>query len=112
MSKNIAIIPARGGSKRIVGKNIKNFFGKPIIYYSIKAAMESRLFDEIIVSTDDVDIKKVAESYGAEVPFKRPAELSGDLIGTKPVIDHAIEWLGKNGKNYDYCCTIYATTPC
>jgi len=111
MNRCVAIIPARGGSKRIIGKNIKYFFGKPIISYSIENAKKSQLFDKIIVSTDDMGIKRVAEQYGAEVPFIRPKELSDDLTNTKAVIDHTLEWLLKNGEQYDYCCTIYATAP-
>ena len=76
---NIAVIPARGGSKRIPGKNIKDFLGKPIIAYSIEAALKSQCFDQVIVSTDDEKIAKVAKSYGADVPFIRPAELADDF---------------------------------
>ena len=78
----VAIIPARGGSKRIPRKNIKPFAGKPIIAYSIEAALQSRLFDRVIVSTDDREIAAVAESFGAEVPFSRPPELADDHAGT------------------------------
>lgn len=112
MNKNaIAIIPARGGSKRIPRKNIKSFHGLPLIAYSIKAALESNLFDSVIVSTDDEEISKISKEYGAEVPFVRPEELSGDFTITKDVIDHALEYLNKQGENYDYICTIYATAP-
>ena len=93
---NAAIIPARGGSKRIPGKNIKLFHGNPIISYSIRAAIESGMFDKIIVSTDDDDISRIAVEYGAEVPFVRPPELSDDFIGTAPVIEHALKWLAEN----------------
>lgn len=111
ITKAVAIIPARGGSKRIPRKNIKDFCGKPMIAYSIKAAFESGLFNKILVSTDDEEIAKVATSYGAEVPFLRPAELSDDYIGTGAVVSHAIKWLKQNGYDYDYVCTIYATAP-
>lgn len=108
---NVVIIPARGGSKRIPKKNIKDFHGKPIISYSIEAAIKSNLFDRVIVSTDDDEIAIVAKQYGADVPFVRPAELSNDFADTQSVIDHAIRFLVSNGERYDYVCTIYATAP-
>lgn len=111
MAKCIAIIPARGGSKRIPRKNIKEFYGKPLIAYSIQAAVESKLFDKIIVSTDDEEIASVAKNYGAEVPFIRPKELSDDFTGTGDVIKHALEWLKEEGETFDFVCTIYATAP-
>ncbi|NQY22213.1 MAG: pseudaminic acid cytidylyltransferase, partial [Campylobacteraceae bacterium] len=111
MSKLIAVIPARGGSKRIPKKNIKFFEGVPLIVYSIKAAQESKLFDKIIVSTDDAEIKRIALDYGAEVPFVRPKELSDDYVGTAEVIKHALDFLKKSGEEFDYLCTIYATAP-
>lgn len=111
MKKAIAIIPARGGSKRIPRKNIKDFFGKPLIAYSIEAALKSNVFDKVIVSTDDETIAEVAKRYGAEVPFLRPKELSDDHTVTKDVIDHALSYLRSNGEEYDYLCTIYATAP-
>ena len=89
---NICIIPARGGSKRIPRKNIKSFCGQSIIGYSIKAALDSQCFDQVIVSTDDAEIAEVAKSFGASVPFVRPDELANDYTGTVPVIKHAIEW--------------------
>ena len=107
----VAIIPARGGSKRIPDKNIKIFAGKPIIAYSIQAARASGLFDRIIVSTDSERITQTAVAYGAEVPFKRPPELSDDFTPTSPVIMHALEWLGKNESMPAYFCCIYATAP-
>jgi len=107
----VCIIPARGGSKRIPKKNIKDFFGKPLIAYSIQTAQESQLFDKIIVSTDDEEIAKIAKEYGAEVPFVRPAELSCDHTGTAAVTTHAVEYLKSMGHSYDYVCTIYATSP-
>jgi len=107
----IAVIPARGGSKRIPRKNIKEFCGKPMIAYSIEAALQSGCFDKIIVSTDDVEIAEVAKSYGAEVPFMRPAELSNDYAGTIPVIRHTIEWLITQGFNPELVCCLYATAP-
>ncbi|AFJ43990.1 pseudaminic acid cytidylyltransferase [Francisella orientalis] len=108
---NVVIIPARGGSKRIPKKNIKDFHGKPIISYSIEAAIKSNLFDRVIVSTDDDEIAIVAKQYGADVPFVRPVELSNDLADTQSVIDHAIRFLVSNDERYDYVCTIYATAP-
>jgi pseudaminic acid cytidylyltransferase len=106
----VAIIPARGGSKRIPRKNIKEFCGKPMIAYSIEAAIGSKLFDRVIVSTDDEEIARVAKRYGAEVPFMRPSELSDDHTATIPVIAHAITELQKEGPVEIACC-IYATAP-
>ena len=111
MAKSIAIIPARGGSKRIPRKNIKEFYGKPLIAYSIQAAFESKLFDKIIVTTDDKEIANVAKKYGADVPFLRPDELSDDFTGTGDVVQHALAWLKSEGETFDYACTIYATAP-
>jgi len=108
---NIAIIPARGGSKRIPRKNIKEFCGKPMIAWSIEAAKASGLFDHVIVSTDDVEIAGVARLYGAEVPFIRPVELSDDHVGTDAVVKHAVEWAVGNLGMVNYVCTIYATAP-
>lgn len=108
---NVAIIPARGGSKRISRKNIKDFCGKPMIAWSIEAALQSGCFDRVIVSTDDAEIAAVAVQYGASVPFIRPAELSDDHTGTTPVVRHGIEWLNLQGYNPQYVCCIYATAP-
>ena len=107
----VAIIPARGGSKRIPKKNIKLFHGKPLIAYSIEVAIKSKLFDKVIVSTDDEEIAKIARSYGADVPFLRPKELSDDFTGTGAVVNHAIEFLKQNEEKIDFVCTIYATAP-
>jgi pseudaminic acid cytidylyltransferase len=106
----VAIIPARGGSKRIPRKNIKDFCGKPMIAYSIEAAIRSKLFDRVIVSTDDEEIAEVAKQYGAEVPFMRPHALSDDYTATIPVIAHAITELQKEAPVEIACC-IYATAP-
>ena len=111
MSKAICIIPARGGSKRIPKKNIKDFFGKPLIAYSIEVALASGVFDKVVVSTDDESIAKVAKEYGAEVPYMRPKELSDDFSGTAEVIEHMVEFLTQKGEEYDYLCTLYATAP-
>ncbi|MBH2032230.1 MAG: pseudaminic acid cytidylyltransferase [Pseudomonadales bacterium] len=107
----LAIIPARGGSKRIPRKNIKLFCEKPMIAWSIEAALQSDCFDQVIVSTDDEEIAKVALHHGAIVPFMRPAELSGDHTGTIPVIRHAIEWFNAKGETVDQVCCLYATAP-
>jgi pseudaminic acid cytidylyltransferase len=107
----LAVIPARGGSKRIPRKNIKPFGGLPMIAWSIRAAVASACFDRIIVSTDDDEIAQVALAYGAEVPFMRPKELSDDHTGTMAVIAHAIEWQNAHGPNPTEVCCIYATAP-
>ena len=107
----IAIIPARGGSKRILQKNIKKFHGKPIIAYSIEAALQSRIFDSVVVSTDDEQIAKIALQYGAEVPFIRDNSLSDDFTTTKDVVDHALSYFASQGKLFDFSCVIYATAP-
>lgn len=107
----LAVIPARGGSKRIPRKNIRPFLGKPIVAYSIAAARESGLFDKIIVSTDDEEIAAVARTWGADVPFVRPKDLSDDFTGTNAVVRHAIKWFRDNGQNPDPVCCIYATAP-
>lgn len=107
----VAIIPARGGSKRIPRKNIKEFCGKPMIAYSIEAAIESGCFDRVIVSTDDTEIAEVAQAYNAEVPFIRPEELSNDHAGTIPVIQHAVNWLIEQGEAPEFVCCLYATAP-
>lgn len=111
MTNCIAVIPARGGSKRIPRKNIKYFFGKPLIGYSIEVALKSKLFDKVVVSTDDEEIASIAREYGAEVPFIRPKELSDDFTGTSDVVNHTIKYLKRNGIQIDYVCTIYATAP-
>jgi len=107
----IVIIPARGGSKRIKNKNIKNFKGKPIIYWSIKTAIKSKIFDKVIVSTDNKKIKKIAEKYGAEVPFLRPKNISSDFATTRDVIKHAMNFLNKNLNEFEDFCCIYPTSP-
>lgn len=108
---NVAIIPARGGSKRIPRKNIRIFHGKPIIAYTIDAAKQSGVFDRIIVSTDDAEIGSVAESYGAEFPFIRPKQLSDDYAETVDVVHHAVQWLLDNRVNCAHVCCLYATAP-
>jgi N-acylneuraminate cytidylyltransferase len=109
--KRVAIIPARGGSKRIPRKNIKPFFGQPMISYSIRAAQESGLFDSVVVSTDDEEIADVARSFGADIPFMRPPSLADDHTGTGAVVCSALDWFLQNGIAYDAACCIYATAP-
>lgn len=108
---NVCIIPARGGSKRIPRKNIKNFFGKPMLAYPIQTALESELFSKIIVSTDDPEIAEIAQKYGAEVPFIRPTDLADDFAGTAPVIKHALNFLAEAGETYTNVGFIYPCTP-
>jgi pseudaminic acid cytidylyltransferase len=107
----LAVIPARGGSKRIPRKNIKSFAGKPMIAWSIEAAFASGCFDHIIVSTDDVEIAAVARDHGAEVPFMRPPELSDDHTGTIPVVAHAVDWMAQHVGTVQFACCLYATAP-
>tara|TARA_B110000008_G_scaffold126208_1_gene128795 strand:+ start:162 stop:848 length:687 start_codon:yes stop_codon:yes gene_type:complete len=107
----VAIIPARIGSKRILRKNIKKFAGKPIIYYSIEAALLSKLFDHVIVSTDDQEIARIAKKCGAEVPFIRPYDLANDTALTSDVVIHSIKWALNNDWDIKEVCCIYATAP-
>lgn len=111
MSRSIAIIPARGGSKRIPRKNIKEFLGKPIIAYSIDAALNSDLFDIVMVSTDDEEIAEVAKKYGAEVPFMRSAKNSGDYATTNDVLLEVLSEYRKLGREFDIMACIYPTAP-
>lgn len=108
---NICIIPARGGSKRISRKNIKYFLGKPIIAYSIQAALDSLLFDEVMVSTDDSEIAKIAVKYGAKVPFKRSDKNSDDFATTFDVIEEVIISYKNEGREFDNVCCLYACAP-
>lgn len=107
----VAVIPARGGSKRIPRKNIKNFCGKPMIAWSIESAKFSGCFDRIVVSTDDTEIANIAIQYGAEVPFIRPKNLSDDFAGTLAVVTHAIEILEEESGELSEVCCLYATAP-
>lgn len=107
----LAIIPARGGSKRIPRKNIKLFFGKPIIAYSIEAALQSGLFDEVMVSTDDFEIAEIAKKYGAKVPFFRSEKASDDFATTCDVIKEVLEQYQKGGSHFEYACCIYPCAP-
>lgn len=108
---NLAVIPARGGSKRLPRKNIREFAGVPMLARSIETAHNAKLFDRIIVSTDDEEIASIALESGAEIPFMRPAHLSGDSVGTVPVIAHATQHMTELGSNPDYVCCIYPCTP-
>jgi N-acylneuraminate cytidylyltransferase len=107
----LAVIPARGGSKRIPRKNIKEFCGKPMIAWSIEAARKSGCFDAVVVSTDDDEIASIAREWGAEVPFLRPSTLADDHTGTIPVIRQAIEWYSAHIQAPEFVCCIYATAP-
>ena len=108
---NIAIITARGGSKRIPRKNIKNFCGKPIMAYSIEAALNSAIFDEVMVSTDDDEIAAMAKQYGANVPFMRSEDMSNDYAGTEDVLAEVLDRYDKMQKHFDIMCCIYPTAP-
>jgi pseudaminic acid cytidylyltransferase len=107
----VAIIPARGGSQRIPRKNLKLFNGEPMIVWSIRTALASGCFAQVIVSTDDTEIAEVARAHGAQVPFIRPAELADAFTGTAAVINHAVGALLDQGLSFDYACCIYATAP-
>lgn len=109
--KRIAIITARGGSKRIPKKNIKDFCGKPIIAYSIGAALESGLFDEVMVSTDSEEIAEVARRYGANVPFMRSAKTSDDYATTRDVLEEVLKEYQKRGMEFDQMACLYPTAP-
>jgi pseudaminic acid cytidylyltransferase len=108
---NICIIPARGGSKRIPRKNIKEFLGKPIIAYSIEAAIKSGIFDEVMVSTDDKEIAEIAVKYGAKTPFFRSDENSDDYSGTGDVVFEVLKKYNELGFKFRFVCCIYATAP-
>ena len=109
--KILAVIPARGGSTRIVGKNFKKFNGKPIIAHTIKILKKSEIFDKIIVSTDSEKIASIAKKYGAEVPFLRPKSLANNIITTRPSIKHCINYLEKKGLKFDFVCEVFAPNP-
>lgn len=110
-SRTLAIIPARGGSKRIPRKNIRSFNGAPIISYSIRAAIESKAFDTIMVSTEDQEIKSVALEYGAEVPFLRSSENADDFAGLEHIFEEVIKTYQKQNENFEFACLILATAP-
>lgn len=108
---NIAIIPARGGSKRIPRKNIKEFLGKPIIAYSIETALKSGLFEEVMVSTEDEEIAEIAKKFGAKVPFMRSGKNADDHATTRDVLLEVVNKYKELGREFDYICCIYATAP-
>lgn len=107
----LAVIPARGGSKGVPGKNIKELAGKPLIAYTIKAAIESKIFEKVIVSTDDEKIAQISMEYGADIPFMRPCEISGDSISSDDVILHAISFYQQQGIEYKEVCKLQPTSP-
>jgi pseudaminic acid cytidylyltransferase len=107
----IAVIPARGGSKRIPRKNIRSFCGKPIIAYSIAAAQQTGLFDQVVVSTDDEEIASIARTFGATTPFVRPKEIADDFTGTNAVVKHAVAWFNAQSHDVTHACCLYATAP-
>ena len=109
--KNLCIIPARGGSKRIPRKNIKEFLGKPIIAYSIETALKTGLFDEVMVSTDDIEIAEVAKKFGAKVPFMRSVETANDFAVTADVLREVIGKYQSSGQMFNNFCCVYATAP-
>jgi len=109
--KIISIIPARGGSKGLPGKNIKILEGKPLIAYTIEVAKKSDIFDRIIVSTENKEIAKIAKKYGAEVPFIRPAELSTDTADSMDVVIHALKWFKEKGEEFEYVMKLQPTSP-
>ncbi|GCA52246.1 CMP-N,N'-diacetyllegionaminic acid synthase [Sinorhizobium sp. KGO-5] len=108
---NLGVIPARGGSKRIPRKNVKPFAGRPMIAWSIGAAIESGCFDRLVVSTDDEEIAEISRQWGAEVPFLRPTELADDYATTTDVMRHAINWFTRSDRVPERVCCIYATAP-
>lgn len=109
--RNICIIPARGGSKRIPRKNVRDFLGKPIIAYSIEAALKSGLFEEVMVSTEDAEIAAIAKQCGASVPFMRSADTANDFAGTDDVVKEVLREYKKQGREFEVVCCIYATAP-
>lgn len=109
--KFLAVIPARGGSKGLPGKNIKDLCGKPLIAYTIETALNSKVFDKVIVSTDSLEIAKTAEKYGAEIPFLRPVELATDTADSMDVLIHAMNYLKDIGEEFDYIVKLQPTSP-
>ena len=109
--KTFCLIPARGGSKRIPKKNIKEFHGKPLICWSIECALKSGLFEKVYVSTDDQEIANVSKEYGAEIPFLRPSYISDDFALDRDVISHFLNWMKHEKISADYLCYLYATAP-
>jgi N-acylneuraminate cytidylyltransferase len=109
--RNLAVIPARGGSKRIPRKNIRDFAGRPVLAYAVDAAARSGLFERVVVTTDDVEVAEVARSLGAEVPFLRPAAIADDVAPMVDVVLNALDELERTGERYDNVCTVFATAP-
>ena len=107
----IAVIPARGGSKRIPRKNVREFCGKPMIAWSIEAALKSKCFEQVIVSTDDEEIASISRNYGADIPFVRPISIADNHTGIHQVIAHTVDWFQNQGITPDYFCCIFATAP-
>lgn len=107
----LAVIPARGGSKGVPHKNIRDLDGKPLIAYTIEAAIKSKVFDKIVVSTDSSEIAEIAQRYGAEVPFIRPKDLSADFSSSDDVVLHAIDYFKRKGKEFEYVCKLQPTSP-
>lgn len=107
----VAVITARGGSKRIPRKNIKEFMGKPMLAYAVEAAVNSKVFDEVMVSTDDVEIAEIAKQFGAKVPFMRSEKTANDFATTADVLDEVISEYKKRGKTFDELCCIYPCVP-
>ena len=111
MGRILGVIPARGGSKGIPGKNIKNLGGKPLLEYSVRAAIESKMLSEVILSTDDVEIAEVGKKLGIQVPFIRPKELAQDKTPTLPVLQHALDFMEKSKRKFDAVCLLQVTSP-
>ena len=109
--RTLGVIPARGGSKRIPNKNLKQVDGKPLVAHTIEHATESEYLTEAIVSTEDEDIKQVAREYGGNVPFDRPEELATDTAKTRQVVTHALDWFDEQGEEFDYVCRLQPTSP-
>lgn len=107
----VAVITARGGSKRIPRKNIKEFMGKPMLAYAVEAAVNSKVFDEVMVSTDDVEIAEIAKQFGAKVPFMRSEKTANDFATTADVLDEVVSEYKKRGKTFDELCCIYPCVP-
>lgn len=111
MDDSLCLVPARGGSKRLKRKNVRDLGGKPLVAHTIEAALASEVFDRVVVSTEDDEIAAVAEEYGAEVPFTRPAELATDTAQVTDVTDHAIEYFTDRGETFEYLAVLLPTTP-
>lgn len=109
--RTLGVIPARGGSKRIPNKNLKEIGGKPLVAHTIEHAAQSEHLTEAVVSTEDEEIKKTAKEYGGEVPFDRPAELATDTAKTREVVTHALDWFEERGETFDYVCRLQPTSP-